>query len=182
MAQMSAMFAVRMINQAGPELDRTALFASCGLDETSPPSSADMISDTAYYTLLETIAEHEAPDIGFHIRVSRSITCADFGAVGLAWKSAPDLRTSFQRMDRYSRLFNTASTFELVDKGETYWWTHKRTTPDRLGTHLSNEGALATYASICREATGRRTGPSLCSSVIRPVVARKPSRRTSAVR
>lgn len=157
--QMSAMFAVRMINQAGPELDRAALFRSCGLDMSAPPDPAAMVSDTVYYDLLEMIAEQEKPDIGFHVRVSQSMTCADFGAVGLAWKSAPDLRRSFQRMDRYSRLYNTASTFKLVDRGDTYMWTHRRTMPDRLGMYLSNEGALATYVNICREATGPQNRP-----------------------
>ena len=159
MAQMSALFAIRMIEQAGPDLDRAALFRSCGLDMSAPLDPTVMVSDTDYYTLLETIAAHEKPDIGFHIRVSQSVTCADLGAVGLAWKSAPDLRRSFQRMDRYSRLYNTASTFKLVDNGDTYLWTHKRTTPDRPGMYLSNEGALATYVNICREATGAHNRP-----------------------
>ncbi|RIJ17211.1 AraC family transcriptional regulator [Henriciella mobilis] len=159
MAQVSALFAVRMISEAGPQLDREALFRSCGLDMASPPDQTVMVSDTDYYSLLETIAEHERPDIGFHIRVSRSISCADLGAVGLAWKSAPDLRRSFRRMDRYSRLYNTASSFELVENGDTYLWTHTRTTPDRLGMYLSNEGALATYVNICREATGAQNRP-----------------------
>lgn len=159
MAQMSAMFAARMIDQASPTLDRAALFRSCGLDPSVPPGPTDMVSDTAYYTLLETIAEHETPDIGFHVRVSQSVRCADFGAVGLAWKSAPDLRRSFQRMDRYTRLFNTASEFELVENGDTYLWTHTRTEPARPGMYLSNEGALATYVTICREATGPQNRP-----------------------
>ncbi|WP_158085582.1 AraC family transcriptional regulator [Henriciella aquimarina] len=156
---MSALFAVRMINQAGPGVDRGALFRSFGLEEAAPLDPTVMISDTAYYDLLEMIAEQEQPDIGFHIRVSQSITCADLGAVGLAWKSAPDLRRSFHRMDRYSRLYNTASSFELVDRGDTYLWTHTRTEPDRLGMYISNEGALATYANICREATGAQNRP-----------------------
>ncbi|MGB3625533.1 MAG: AraC family transcriptional regulator [Henriciella sp.] len=159
MAQVSALFAVRMINEAGPGLDRAALFKSCGLDSAAPPEASVMVNDTDYYSLLETIADHEKPDIGFHLRVSQSIRCADLGAVGLAWKSAPDLRRSFHRMDRYSRLFNTASTFKLVDDGGTYLWTHTRTEPDRLGMHLSNEGALATYVSLCREATGPQNRP-----------------------
>ena len=159
MEKISAMFAVKMINEAGPGLDRAALYECCGLDVSAPPAPSVMIDDTAYYNLLETIAEHEKPDIGFHLRVSQSISCADFGAVGLAWKSAPDLRRSFQRMDRYSRLFNTASTFKLVEESGRYMWTHTRTEPDRLGMHLSNEGALATYVSLCREATGPENKP-----------------------
>jgi AraC-like DNA-binding protein len=159
MEKISALFAVRMIDQAGPGLSRAALFESCGLDVAAPPDASTMIKDTDYYRLLETIAEHEKPNIGFHLRVSQSISCADFGAVGLAWKSAPDLRRSFQRMDRYSRLFNTASTFKLVNDSGRYLWTHTRTVPDRLGMHLSNEGALATYVSLCREATGPENRP-----------------------
>ncbi|MEQ9317346.1 MAG: AraC family transcriptional regulator [Henriciella sp.] len=156
---MSALFAVRMINEAGPGLDRAALYRSCGLENAAPIDPSMMVSDTDYYGLLETIAKHEGPDVGFHIRVSQSIRCADLGAVGLAWKSAPDLRRSFQRMDRYSRLFNTASTFKLEQDGDRYLWTHTRTEPDRLGMYLSNEGALATYVSLCREATGPENRP-----------------------
>lgn len=156
---MSALFAVKMIDQAGPDMDRAALYRSCGLDISAPLDPSIMVADTAYYDLLEAIAEHEAPDVGFHVRVSQSVTCEQLGAVGLAWKSAPDLRRSFQRMDRYSRLYNTASTFKLVEQDDTYLWTHTRTEPDRLGMYLSNEGALATYANICREATGAQNRP-----------------------
>ena len=159
MAHMSALFAVKMIDQAGPDMDRAALYRSCGLDISAPLDPSIMVADTAYYDLLEAIAEHEAPDVGFHVRVSQSVTCEQLGAVGLAWKSAPDLRRSFQRMDRYSRLYNTASTFKLVEQDDTYLWTHTRTEPDRLGMYLSNEGALATYANICREATGAQNRP-----------------------
>ncbi len=159
MEKISALFAVKMINEAGPGLNRAALFKSCGLDVSSPPTPSVMIDEADYYSLLETIAEHEKPDIEFHLRVSQSMRCNDLGAVGLAWKSAPDLRRSFQRMDRYSRLFNTASTFKLVRDGGKYMWTHTRTEPDRLGMYLSNEGALATYVSLCREATGPENKP-----------------------
>lgn len=159
MAYISALFAARMISQAGPRLDRANLFRGCGLDPSNPPDPAQMIPEADYYTLIETIAADEHPDIGFHIRVSRSMSCADFGAVGLAWKSAPDLRRSFRRMDRYARLYNSASEFELVDKGDCFWWAHRRAGSDRLGVHLSNEGALATYVSLCREATGAQNKP-----------------------
>lgn len=153
MTYVLAMFVKKMIDQAPASLDRSALFASTGITEAEAANPATMVRDTTYYSLLETIAAAEAPDIGFHLRTSAAMSCADFGAVGLAWKSAPTLRRSFRRMDRYVRAFNTTATFRLVEQDGICMWTHQRTEPERQGMYLSTEGTLGTYVAMCRETT-----------------------------
>jgi AraC-like DNA-binding protein len=111
-----------------------------------------MIPESNFYVFFETIAEMEAPEICFHIRLSDEIECDDFGAMGLAWKAAPTLRRSFSRMDHYVRCFNNTSSFSLEDRGASVWWIHHRNEPNRLGLHLSNEGTFSTQVALCREA------------------------------
>ena len=153
MTHVAAMFVKKMIDQAPDTLDRAELFASTGITEDDASYPNTVVLDTQYYSLLETIAAAEAPDIAFHLRTSAAMKCADFGAVGLAWKSAPSLRRSFQRMDRYARAFNKTATFRLVVKDGFSMWTHQRLEPKRLGMYLSTEGTLGTYVAMCRETT-----------------------------
>lgn len=159
MASVSTIFVSRIIDRVSDRLDRGTLCRVAGMDADSSTPSPAMISAENYYSLLEMIAETEKPDIRFLLGISMSATCSDFGAVGLAWKSAPTLRHSFLRMDRHARAYNTASTFKLHDKGDTFWWTHERPNMSRLGLDLSSEGALATYVTLCREATGPNSRP-----------------------
>jgi AraC-like DNA-binding protein len=153
MTYVAAMFVKKMIDQAPESLDRAELFASTGISEEEAADPNTKVLDTRYYTLLETIAAAEAPEISFHLRTSAAMKCADFGAVGLAWKSAPTLRRSFQRMDRHARAYNKTATFRLVIKDGFSMWTHQRLEPERLGMYLSTEGTLGTYVAMCRETT-----------------------------
>lgn len=138
---------------------RAELCAVAGLPADRPVDTHLLVLDADYYALLEAIAALEGTDIRFHLRTSGGFRCEDFGAVGLAWKAAPTLRRSFARMDHYVRSFNTASAFRFEDKGDTVWWTHHRQEPERPGLYLSNEGALATYVALCREATSPDFAP-----------------------
>ena len=159
MTYVSAMFVKKMIDQAPETLDRAGLFASTGIKEADVSDPNTMVLDVDYYNLLETIAAAEAPNVGFHMRTSAAMNCADFGAVGLAWKSAPTLRRSFQRLDRYARIYNKTSTFRLVVKDGFSMWTHVRTEPERQGMYLSTEGTLGTYVALCRETTFAENKP-----------------------
>ncbi len=99
----TAIFARRMIQAAGESVDGPALLRSVGLEPDEPLDVAEMISDDAYYDLLERIASemdsaHELP-----LRVGPLMRPDDYGALGLAWKSAPTVRSSLERVERYCR-------------------------------------------------------------------------------
>lgn len=153
MGNISAFFVRKIIAQAHSVPDRDALFTLVGLDGPGDVDPSRMVTAACYARLFEAIAESEAPDIGFHLRTSASMRCEEYGAVGLAWKTAPTLRHSFQRMDRYALTFNKISVFKMAQQGGEYLWTHYKPQPERLGHHLSNEAGLGTFLSLCREAT-----------------------------
>ncbi len=147
------MFVRKQIDAAHNLPDKAALYASVGLSEEAAVLPEMRVSAEAYYGLLETIAESEWPALRFHMRVCAQMRCEEFGAVGLALKSAPTLRHGFRRMGRYARLYNRASDFAVEENEDIFCWTHRRPEPARLGNFLSNEAALATFLTLCREAS-----------------------------
>ncbi|MEQ8404463.1 MAG: AraC family transcriptional regulator [Oceanicaulis sp.] len=167
--RISSFFVHKIIAQAGPACDRPALFAVAGVTPDAPPDPVHTIEEQRYYALLEAIAETERPAIGFHMRTSGSMRPEEYGAVGLAWKSAPTLRQSFHRHDRYARLYNAVSAFATEDRGEEFLWTHHRPEPARPGLHLSNEAALGTYVALWRDAVGAPATPLRVQFAHRPV-------------
>ena len=175
MPEISAIFVRKHVNEAHCLPDKAALYALVGLTEDTAKAPDAGISSADYFKLLETIAESEWPDLRFHMRVCAGMRCEEFGAVGLAIKSAPTLRHGFERMHRYARLYNTSSAFAVEDKGSVYCWTHRRPQPDRLGNHLSNEAALATFLTLCREASGPGLTP------VRLQFAHQPAGDTAAL-
>ncbi|NHK29494.1 AraC family transcriptional regulator [Parvularcula flava] len=158
MPQISSFFVRKNIEQAQGLADAAELYALVGLEPGCSDPSAT-IDSSDYFALLEALAAREAPDVGFHMRTSASMRCEEYGAVGLAWKSAPTLRHSFSRMDRYSRQYNKIAAFLQEEDGELIRWTHVAATPPRLGSRLSTEAALGTFISLCREATSPDFAP-----------------------
>ncbi|MBZ6380022.1 hypothetical protein B5C34_14430 [Pacificimonas flava] len=159
MPEILSMFVRKAIAQAPEGLAAGPLYRVAGLTPAEADDPEAAIPADRYYALLEAIAEAEGPRIGFHMRLSGSMGCEDFGAVGLAWKSAPTIGHSFERMDRFSRLYNPVSTFAPQPMGDEWWWTHHRPQPARKGLYLSNEAALATFAALWRDAAGPDRAP-----------------------
>jgi hypothetical protein len=75
-------------------VDQDAVLRSVGIDPDAGVDVAQMIPDAAYYQVLETIAVRIDDASDLPIRVGRSMTCGDYGAFGLARKTAPTLRGS----------------------------------------------------------------------------------------
>ncbi len=151
MPEISTLYVRKYIAQADPSLDPARLYAIAGVSSQEVEDPRNMVPVDACCRLIETLAEAERPAIRVHLRTGASMRCEDFGVVGLAVKSAPTLRQSFERMDRYSRVFNRNSDFLCHDDGEAVYLTHDRNDPDRLGLRLSNEAAFATIVTLCRE-------------------------------
>ncbi|SDI70468.1 AraC family transcriptional regulator [Aliiruegeria lutimaris] len=149
----SAFYARKQIEQAVNVPDVSALYDIVSLTPESAADPTAMIHPDDYHSLMEAIAASEWPDLRFHMRVCAGMRCDEFGAFGLAIKSAPTLRHSLKRIGRYTRLHNQISEFVALDRGEVFCWTHRKPWIARLGSHLSNEAALATTLTLCREAT-----------------------------
>lgn len=158
MVEVSSLFARKAIAQTTREVADQAL-ARAGLTRQAVLDGASQVDIAQHHKLFEALAETERPEIRFHMRTSASMSCEDFGAVGMTIKAATNLRHSFERLDRYVRLFNPYSVFGLDDRGAECWWTNSKLAVETDGARLSNEAALGTFVSLWRDANGPEFNP-----------------------
>lgn len=151
MGAITSLFVRKVVRAADDTVDRAGLLRSVGLDPAGPTDPAQMISDTAYYGLLERIAAETDGAIALPLRAGESMRCDDYGAFGLAWKTAPTLRASFARAERYWRILTSVAAYEVRPEGEHAYFMLHRAGERRLGMRLSNEATLASVVSIIRQ-------------------------------
>lgn len=150
MGAITSLFVRKVVAQADG-LDRADLLGSVGLDPDASVDPARMIEDAAYYALLERIAREIPDGTELPLRVGGSMRCDDYGAFGLAWKTASTLRASFTRATRYWHVLTSVAKYEVREDGPHAWFVLHRTGERRLGLRLSNEATLASAFTIMRE-------------------------------
>ncbi len=164
MGQISSVFVHKVINAAtshAPRDDarRRHLFASAGVDPSAPIDGKIMVPDIDYYKLCERVAREDEHGRSVSVRVGASMKCDDYGAFGLAWKSAVNLRGSYGRAERYGRVLTSVSTYEIKnERGKSNLVLH-REGDQRLGLHISNEQTIAAITQISREVSQKDFSP-----------------------
>ncbi|MDJ0993878.1 MAG: AraC family transcriptional regulator [Dinoroseobacter sp.] len=139
-----------MVAAAADVVDARAALESVGLDVDTPWNPKEMISSDAYYAMIERMAD-EMDITDLPVKVGASMRCDDYGALGLAWKAAPNLMGSFARVERYARLWTSVVSYELRTVPEGILYIIHRDAPRRLGVRLSNETTLIATVSLARQ-------------------------------
>ncbi|WP_306115335.1 MULTISPECIES: AraC family transcriptional regulator [unclassified Roseovarius] len=150
MGNVTSLFARKMVAAAGETLDGAAFLTSVGLDPDAPWDPKVMISAAAYYDMLERMAA-ETDVTELPLKTGASMRCDEYGALGLAWKAAPDLMGSFSRVERYARLWTSVVEYELRPSAKGLLFILHRDGPRRLGLRMSNEASLASAVSLARQ-------------------------------
>ena len=116
MGKITSLFVRKIVAQAGAGVDRRALLLSVGLDPEAGANPDLMIEDTDYYELIEGILAVDPAAVTLGLRTGASMRCDDYGALGLAFKSALTLRSLYLRLERYSRVLSTVATYSVRDE------------------------------------------------------------------
>ena len=150
MGYVTSLFARKMVAAAGSKVDAAAVLASVGLDAEGPWDPKAMLPADSYYDMLERFASQtDVTDLP--VRVGASMRLDEYGALGLAFKAATTLGSSYARVERYGRLWTSVVEYELrPDPRGTLFILH-RSGERRLGLRLSNEATLASAISIARQ-------------------------------
>jgi len=148
-----------MVQAAGESVDGRAMLRSVGLEPDEPLDVAQMIADDAYYDLLERVAANMESAVELPLRVGPLMLPDDYGALGLAWKSAPTVRSSLERVERFCRLWTDNLTYEIRDRDDGIDFIAHRPGERRLGMRLSNEATLASATSLIRQTASPRFRP-----------------------
>lgn len=151
MASVASIFAGTLTRAAGFELNANGEVRQNGkaLYRLNCPN-ADKIPDCAYFELIDWLRVHarDAPELVFNY--AREIRDNDIGALGLAMKSAPTLRDSLLRLERYFRLLTDTATYHLKQDTAPALLVLQARTPDHPALQLRDECALAAVADNIR--------------------------------
>ena len=149
--QITSLFVYKVIRQASPGVHSHDLFDALGLDPDAPVVPARMVASTDYYDFLAKLARRDPDSLTLPLRTGASMLCDDYGAFGLAWKSAIDLGGSFARAERFGRRLTSVSTYTVEQSGEGAYLHLNRAGERHLGMRLSNEATIASIAAISQE-------------------------------
>ncbi|TPV93872.1 MAG: AraC family transcriptional regulator [Myxococcales bacterium FL481] len=153
MGRITSLFVHKVIEQVDASLDKAALLRSVGVDPTAPIDPKVMVSATDYYAYLEAIAARDPQALDLPLRVGASMRLDEYGAMGLAWKAAANLRASWDRAERFAKVLTSVTTYEVREVNLGAWLVLHRDGERRLGLRLSNEASIASLAAISRQVT-----------------------------
>ncbi|MCM8558273.1 AraC family transcriptional regulator [Sphingomicrobium sediminis] len=151
MGQITSLYVYKVVSQASEGVETRDLVEDLGLDPDGPIDPARMVSSEDYYRFFARLEERDPEGLALPWRIGGSMRADEYGAFGLAWKSAPDLRGSFSRAERYGRVLSSVEVFELerVEDG-AFLTLHKEGDGSR-GMLLSNEASIAAVRVMCAQ-------------------------------
>ena len=159
MGQITSLFARKVVGVAGDAVDARAVLASVGLDVDGAWDPKHMLDDHDYYGMIELMAE-QMDITPLPVIVAEAMRPDEYGALGLAWKAAPDLLGSFSRVARYWRLWTSVTRYALEETDRGMLFVEKREGPRRLGMRISIEATLASGVSLARQVSPKPFAPS----------------------
>ena len=152
MGQVTSLFVHKVIAQADDSLDKRAFLEAVGVDPDAPVDPKVMVAAADYYEFFADLARADPNGIELPLRVGATMQCENYGAFGLAWKSAPNLRGSCERASRYARVLTSVASYEVRETKEgVYMHLHRDGDRAQLGLRLSNEATIASIAAISQE-------------------------------
>jgi len=151
MPSVTAAFARAMAQAAGMTLrDDGALVAGGVIVRRMQEPSDGRLTDTDYFNLLDWIRREHGDEIALLEAYAGLIRVDDIGALGLAIKTAPTLRASLERVERYWRVVTDTAAYRLDESGDPAFFVIEARTGHHPVLDFRNEGALAGFARNMR--------------------------------
>lgn len=151
MASVATVFANALTRAAGLDLTASGDVLQHGkvVYRLNRPASGK-IPDSAYFELIDWLRIRTSDDPALVFGYAREIRNNDLGPLGLAAKSAPTLRDSLLRLERYFRLLTDTAAYRLEEGDERAFFILETHTPNRAALQLRDECALAAVADTIK--------------------------------
>ncbi|MEM9837589.1 MAG: AraC family transcriptional regulator ligand-binding domain-containing protein [Pseudomonadota bacterium] len=151
MAQITSLYVYKVVGQASEGVETDDLVASLGLDLEGPVDASEMVNSDDYYRFFAALSERDPDGLRLPLRIGAAMRSDEYGAFGLAWKSAPDLRGSFVRSERYGHVLGSAETYSMEHTADGVFFSLDKAGDGSLGMVLSNEASMAAVVTISQE-------------------------------
>ena len=160
MAEVTAQIVLRFAEAAAPDRLPSDPLAFVGLRAGRGPEAAleRSVDVEAYYDLLERAVGDD--DHGLPLRYAGGVRPEDFGALGLALKTASTVREALERIVRYVFVLTDSLGYELREGSPEATFAMVGRAPHRRGACVANEGALAAVTSLLRQISADPITPS----------------------
>ncbi len=151
MSQITSLYVYKVVGQASPGVDTADLVEQLGLDPDGPIDPTRMVASADYYDFFAALAERDPNGLALPLRIGAAMHSDEYGAFGLAWKSAPNLRGSFARSERYGHVLGSAETYSVEKTAGGLFFNLEKAGDGRTGMLLSNEASMSAVDTISRE-------------------------------
>ena len=151
MSQITSLYVYKVVGQASPGVETRDLVEGLGLAPDGPIDPAQMVSSSEYYDFFAALADRDPDGLVLPLRIGAAMRSDEYGAFGLAWKSAPNLRGSYVRSERYGRVLGNAETYALETTPDGIFFSLEKAGDGRPGMLLSNEASMSAVDTISRE-------------------------------
>jgi len=158
MGRVTSLFARKVVGVAGDAIDAKAVLAFVGLDIDGPWDPKHMLDEDDFYSMMELMAE-QMDVTPLPLIVGEAMRPDEYGALGLAWKAAPNLLGSYSRVARYWRIWTSFTQYELEETEQGTLFIERREGRRRLGMRISIEADLASGVSLSRQVSPRPFAP-----------------------
>ena len=159
MGEISSLFVHKVLSAVDLGAKGDDVLRSVGLIPGDPVDPAIMIPDHVYYSFLEQLTQLDSNPSTLPLRIGATMRCEDYGAFGLAWKTAPNLLSSFERAERHARALSSVSAYEVKQSESDILFHLHRDGERRLGMRLSNEATFSSILAISHEACTKPIKP-----------------------
>ncbi len=159
MGEITSLYVYKVAGQVSTGVETDDLIERLGLPPEGPFDPAQMVSSTDYYDFFAALAARDPNGLALPLRIGAAMRSDEYGAFGLAWKSAPNLRGSYVRSARYGRVLGSAESYSLEETEDGYLFCLEKSGDGRLGMLLSNEASMSAVDAISREVSTRGFAP-----------------------
>ena len=160
MGEITSLYVYKVVSQASEGVETRDLVEGLGLNPDGPIDPAQMVSSSDYYRFFAELEARDPEGLELPLRIGASMRSDKYGAFGLAWKSAPNLRGSFNRAERYARVLSSVEVYIFEPTSEGGFFTLLKEGDGSRGMQLSNEASISAVSEISRQVSAGRFTPS----------------------
>lgn len=151
MSEITSLYVHKVLSQVRGDVETRDLLEPLGMRPDGPVDPKLMVAADRYYEFFASLAQRDPDGLTLPLRVGATMKSDEYGAFGLAWKSAPDLRGSFARSARYGHVLGNAETYSLEQGNEGWFFCLDKAGNAEAGMLLSNEASMSAVMTICQE-------------------------------
>ncbi|MEO0697678.1 MAG: AraC family transcriptional regulator ligand-binding domain-containing protein [Pseudomonadota bacterium] len=151
MAQITSLYVHKVVAQASEGVETRDLVEGLGLAPDGPVDPCQMVPSQDYYRFFSALSERDPDGLRLPLRIGAAMRIDEYGAFGLAWKSAPDLRGSYTRSERYGHVLGSAETYAVEHTDAGVFFSLDKAGDGSLGMLLSNEASMSAVVTISQE-------------------------------